>query len=71
MGPHPLAQGSTISASYDYGDLPDQTASVAQSYATLLAHDGARHVLDGVTFLGVRVDTEPDGRADISAGAMT
>ena len=67
-GPLPaLAEGSTLSASYDYGDLPDHTAGAAQSYATLLAHDGARHVLDGVTFLGARVDAEPDGRADISA----
>jgi hypothetical protein len=37
-----LAEGSTVSASYDYGDLPDHTAGVAQSYASLLAHDGAR-----------------------------
>ena len=62
-----LAEGGTVSASYDYGDLPDHTAGVAQSYPTRLAHDGARHLLDGVTFLGARVDAEPDGRADISA----
>ena len=67
-GPLPaLAEGSTLSASYDYGDLPDHTAGAAQSYATLLARDGARHVLDGVTFLGARADAEPDGRPELSA----
>jgi len=40
---------------YDYGDAPDP------SYPTLLASQGARHVLDGMTFLGATVDAEPDG----------
>lgn len=45
----------------DYGDAPDP------SYPTLRASDGARHVVDGLTFLGVGVDGEPDALA--SAGA--
>ena len=45
----------------DYGDAPDP------SYPTLLASDGARHALDGVTYLGAQIDAEPDGWQSISA----
>ncbi len=44
----------------DFGDAPDPT------YPTLLAI-GARHILDGVTFLGSSVDAEPDGQPDAAA----
>jgi hypothetical protein len=40
----------------DYGDANDPM------YPTLLASDGARHNVDGVTFLGVLIDAEPDGQ---------
>lgn len=49
---------------YDFGDLPD-------SYRTLLANDGARHIipdpLNPTLYLGLGVDTEPEGQP--SAGA--
>ncbi len=38
----------------DFGDAPD-------TYQTLLASDGARHIIDGVTYLGNLIDAEPDG----------
>lgn len=41
--------------SYDFGDAP------AEIYPTLLADDGARNLVDGVTFLGDLIDAEPDG----------
>ncbi len=40
----------------DYGDADDGP------YPTLLASDGARHLLDGVTFLGGNVDAEYNGQ---------
>ncbi len=40
----------------DFGDAPDPT------YPTLLASDGARHKIDGVTFLGNLIDIEADGQ---------
>jgi hypothetical protein len=46
---------------YDFGDANDP------SYPTLLASDGARHILDGVTFLGTTIDAEPNGLPDPNA----
>jgi uncharacterized repeat protein (TIGR01451 family) len=43
----------------DYGDAPD-------SYHTLLASDGARHIPGGV-WMGTNVDTEPDGQPNPAA----
>ena len=63
------AERPAPSAEFDFGDLPDHTSGVTQSYPTLLAHDGARHQLDGVTFLGARVDAEPEAQADVSAAS--
>ena len=48
-------------AEIDFGDAPDPT------YPTLLASDGARHNVDGVTFLGALIDAEPDGQPDPNA----
>ena len=45
----------------DYGDAPDPT------YPTLLASNGARHALDGVTYLGNLTDGEADGWQSITA----
>jgi len=45
----------------DFGDAPDPL------YPTLLANDGARHILDGVTYLGALIDAEPDGLPDPNA----
>ena len=42
----------------DYGDAPDP------NYPTWWSSDGARHAIDGVTFLGITVDVEPDGQPD-------
>ncbi len=45
----------------DFGDAPDP------SYPTLLANNGARHLIDGITYLGVSVDAEADGLSDPQA----
>jgi len=44
----------------DFGDAPDDP------YPTLLPN-GARHVIDGVTYLGASVDAEQDGQPDPNA----
>jgi len=49
------------STEIDFGDAPDPT------YPTLLASDGARHNIDGVTFLGALIDAEPNGLQDPNA----
>ena len=45
----------------DYGDAPDP------GYTTLLANDGARHLIDGTTYLGLGVDAETDGQQSPAA----
>jgi len=45
----------------DFGDVPDPT------YPTLLASNGAHHVIDGMTYLGATVDAEPDGQPEANA----
>jgi hypothetical protein len=56
-----LQQGTIIHTciqeyQYDYGDAWDPP------YPTLLASDGARHVIDDIVYLGARVDAEADGQ---------
>ncbi|MEX1309597.1 MAG: DUF11 domain-containing protein [Candidatus Sulfomarinibacteraceae bacterium] len=45
----------------DYGDAPDPT------YPTVLASNGARHAIDGTTYLGAAVDAENDGQPTADA----
>ena len=45
----------------DFGDAPDP------HHRTLLAQDGARHVIDGIHYLGSRVDGEDDGYPSVTA----
>ena len=52
---------------YDYGDLPDGSIANTPDYPTKFANDGARHAIDGNTYLGGGVDDENDGQP--SAGA--
>jgi len=40
----------------DFGDAPDPT------YPSLLASNGARHIIGGPLFLGATVDADPDGQ---------
>ena len=47
--------------SMDFGDANDPT------YPTLLINDGARHIIDGVTFMGSLIDQEPTGQPDPNA----
>ena len=52
----------------DYGDLPDTGAGTGiGNYNTTLADNGARHLIDGTTFLGSRVDAETDGQPNATA----
>ena len=44
-----------IQGGFDFGDVPDS------GYPVLLGDDGARHLVDGVTFLGTVIDAENDG----------
>jgi len=50
-----------LSGGSDFGDAPDPL------YPTILANNGARHVLSPLLFLGVNIDPEPDGQADPNA----
>ncbi len=45
----------------DFGDAPDVF------YQTLLASDGARHIIDNLTYLGTSIDGEIDGLPHTSA----
>ena len=45
----------------DFGDAPDPT------YPTLLANNGASHLIDPAVFLGMAVDGEPDGQPTVDA----
>lgn len=46
---------------FDWGDAPDPT------YPTWSANGGASHKIDGVTYLGMQVDAEPDGQPNLAA----
>ena len=68
-----LSKGAALVATADpfhhgigYGDAPDAAAS--PGFPTLLSHNGARHQVDGVTYLGAAApDVEPDGQPDGTA----
>ncbi len=45
----------------DFGDAPDPT------FPTLLASNGARHLIDGTTSMGILPDAEPDGQPNGTA----
>ena len=45
----------------DFGDAPDP------AYPTLLANNGARHIIDNVTYLGALIDAEADGQPSVNA----
>ena len=49
----------------DFGDATDSL--VVPGYPTLLANNGARHVVVPVTYLGFTIDREPDGQPDGTA----
>lgn len=56
----------------DYGDAPDPLVATAGEYPTLLANDGARHVVpadpdDATLVLGYEVDAENDGQPTATA----
>ncbi|MBN2104257.1 cadherin-like domain-containing protein [bacterium] len=44
---------------YDFGDAPNNGST--DLYPTTLAQDGARHRMDPDVYLGMQIDTEPDG----------
>ncbi len=50
----------TISSPTDFGDAPS-------IYPTLLADNGARHVIDNTFFLGSKIDSETDGQPNAGA----
>lgn len=50
----------------DYGDAPDDPAN-GFNYPTLLAHNGARHVMYTNIRLGALIDPETDGQPNITA----
>jgi len=49
-----------FSLEYDFGDAPSP-------FPTLLASDGARHVIDPSVFMGTGIDNEPDGQPSADA----
>jgi RHS repeat-associated protein len=52
---------------FDFGDAPDPLFGTAGKYPTLLADDGARHMLGSGLFLGSGVDAESDGQPTTTA----
>jgi hypothetical protein len=52
--------------SLDFGDAPDN-AELGFNYPTLLASNGARHIIVPGVYLGKLVDREPDGQPGIGA----
>jgi uncharacterized repeat protein (TIGR01451 family) len=61
VGDNNIAVETTDVGELDFGDAPDPT------YPILLASNGARHVIDGTTYLGATVDAEPDGQPSAQA----
>jgi len=51
---------------FDFGDAPDPLAGTAGQYPTLLANNGARHVV-GALFLGAAVDDDSEGQPSATA----
>ncbi len=51
----------------DFGDAPDPLVATSGQYPTLLASDGARHVIVPGFHLGSSVDDEPEGQPDANA----
>ncbi|MCX6273033.1 MAG: hypothetical protein NTU44_17815, partial [Bacteroidetes bacterium] len=66
MGGTAMGAGTTCATTicnptiYDFGDLPD-------TYSTLLASNGPRHTLDGITFMGNLIDAEANGIPTVNA----
>jgi len=54
-------EGSCTEQDVDFGDAPDPT------YPTLLASDGARHIINPNVYMGILIDSEPDGWQDPNA----
>ena len=51
----------------DFGDAPDPLYSTAGEYPTLLANDGARHIIGGPYLGSIAPDAETDGQPDADA----
>jgi hypothetical protein len=56
-----VLQGTDLPPELDFGDAPDQ------NYRTLLASNGANHVITPNLLLGATVDPEPDGQPSLDA----
>ena len=56
-----IIDGNKPCTQEDFGDAPDPL------YPTLLINNGARHIIDGVTFMGALVDAEGDGQPTANA----
>jgi hypothetical protein len=60
--------GGTPPNGLDFGDLPDTGAGTgAGNYQTLASDNGAQHIIDGVTFLGLLIDAEANGQPNATA----
>ncbi len=62
---HALAIQPEEEEPLDFGDATD--SSGVPVYPTLLANNGARHVIAAGVFLGATIDAEPDGQPDGTA----
>jgi hypothetical protein len=63
---YPILVDKPQSDNLDFGDAPDDAAGM-YLYNTLLANDGARHVINPDIFLGYKIDGEPDGQPSMNA----
>jgi len=57
----------SFSDQLDFGDAPDPLFAVAGQYPTLLAYNGARHVLNTNIYLGSKIDKDNDGQQNNKA----
>ncbi|MBN1996409.1 T9SS type A sorting domain-containing protein [candidate division KSB1 bacterium] len=51
----------------DFGDAPDPLNIVPGYYPTLLANNGARHIINPDIYMGAAIDAEPDGNPAVLA----
>lgn len=63
---YPVLVDKPQSDNLDFGDAPDNEAGMF-FYNTLLANDGARHVINPDIFLGYKIDGEPNGQPSLNA----
>jgi len=61
------AQYSVAPTELDFGDAPDNSTNPGYNYPTVLANNGARHIINTSFVLGALIDLEQDGQPTLAA----